>query len=314
MSKSKTLVERITSGFKKIVAVSTFALAGLMPSSCVPEDQPLYHRNIAHSVSDYARKKFKEGNPEAGIKYLKEAAEIHKPDMFDAHKLGIHYKKEGNVEKAEKYLRIATGTDMRDKNLNDKIKEIRANAFFELGKIHSEKEENEKALYFSKRAAQIDKDNEEYKGLLEKMTKKKGSPDIKNSICFSGGQADEGDFSYGIDYILKYNKGILTVGVSILENDRDYENDSRFSWTKEIGLHLGGGVIITKNEFGEFFLIGTMGYSSQEVPIHSSYYLEKDEYTTYSILLGGISKDPDFTGFFGYSNRRFFLIGGGFNF
>jgi len=140
-----SFLEKIVSGFKKTIAVGMFALSGLLPSGCISMEEASLHSNIAYSVSDQGRKKIEEGDLENGIKYLKEAAEIEEPDMFDAYHLGMDFKKKGDLENAEKYFRIAASGWVRDVALNDKIKEIRENAFFELGEIYSHQDKQKKA-------------------------------------------------------------------------------------------------------------------------------------------------------------------------
>ena len=143
--RKQNLASRVSSWFKKTIAVGTFAAASLIPSTgCISEEEAHMHREIAHSVSNHGRREIQEGKLEEGIKYLKEAANITDPDMFDSYHLGLSYKKKGDLENAEKYFRKATLSYMRDKSM--RIEEFRANALFELGLLYLEQENKEKAI------------------------------------------------------------------------------------------------------------------------------------------------------------------------
>jgi len=305
----KGLLEKIVSGFKKTAVVGAFALAGLIQQSCVPLDEPDYHQNIANSVSDQGRKKIEEGDLETGINYIKEAADIRKPDMFDSYQLGMHYKKEGELEKAEKYFKRAISVWMRDKKLNDKKNEIKSNAFLELGRIYWERDEDKKAIKSLKSSFNINDNNKEGHDLYYTITLKHlKKADITNMITASAAYLlndEKGYESYGITYYVNYNDFIATIGGSIFNNDREYETDPRFSWTKETEFFVGaGGKILGESNHAKLFLLAAAGYSYQEVPVNEDSYLEKKENFTFGVQFGGFNKKEKIALFIGLHNRR----------
>ncbi|MBW2966628.1 tetratricopeptide repeat protein [Candidatus Woesearchaeota archaeon] len=161
---NRSLLESIASGFKKAIAVSTFTLAGLMSNSGCTSEAKL-HKNISDSVAAYGRKKIYEGDLEAGIKYLKEAEEIHELDATDAYKLGMAYRKKKDFSNAVTYLRKATESDLR--HFYGKKEKFRARAFFELANTYLEGGYNEeKATECLEEAVDIEPDNKRYKKLL----------------------------------------------------------------------------------------------------------------------------------------------------
>ena len=184
---SKGLLENIISGFRKAAAVGAFALAGLIFNiGCSPAGVNIaLQTDFAHSVSDQGRKKIEEGDLETGIRYIKEAAKIEKPDVFDSYYIGLGFKRKGDLENAEKYFRKATLNYIRKKNSNEQRK-IKEKAFFELGKLYLDKDEKERALRFLKKSNILNRDNEECKGLLKitqeevlKLREKNSNKDLK---------------------------------------------------------------------------------------------------------------------------------------